>query len=67
VVRRASRQPNRLGFAIPGEWRISVTAYRGSEPATRSVTHGAYAKALETRAGARAGDGSEQLALAIPR
>jgi hypothetical protein len=28
-VRRASRRPNRLGFAIPGEWRISVTAYPG--------------------------------------
>jgi hypothetical protein len=28
-VRRASRRPNRLGFAIPEEWRISVTAYPG--------------------------------------
>lgn len=28
-VRRASRPPNRLGFAIPEEWRISVTAYPG--------------------------------------
>jgi hypothetical protein len=28
-VRRASRRPNRVGFAIPGEWRISVTAYPG--------------------------------------
>lgn len=26
-IRRASRRPNRLGFAIPGEWRLSVTAY----------------------------------------
>jgi hypothetical protein len=28
-VRRASRRPNRLGFAIPAEWRISVTDYPG--------------------------------------
>jgi hypothetical protein len=28
-VRRAARQPNRLGFAVPGEWRLSVTAYPG--------------------------------------
>jgi hypothetical protein len=28
-VRRASRRPNRLGFAVPGEFRISVTAYPG--------------------------------------
>ncbi len=28
-LRRASRRPNRLGFAIPAEWRISVTAYPG--------------------------------------
>lgn len=28
-VRRASRRPNRVGFAVPGEWRISVTAYPG--------------------------------------
>lgn len=28
-VRRTSRRPNRVGFAIPEEWRISVTAYPG--------------------------------------
>jgi hypothetical protein len=28
-VRRAGRRPNRVGFAIPGEWRLSVTAYPG--------------------------------------
>lgn len=28
-VRRASRSPNRLGFAVPSEFRISVTAYPG--------------------------------------
>jgi hypothetical protein len=28
-VRRAQRRPQRLGFAVPGEWRLSVTAYPG--------------------------------------
>lgn len=28
-VRRSGRRPNRLGFAVPGEWRISITAYPG--------------------------------------
>jgi len=28
-VRRASCRPNRLGFAVPGEFRLSVTAYPG--------------------------------------
>ena len=28
-VRRARRRPQRLGFAVPGEWRLSVTAYPG--------------------------------------
>jgi len=28
-VRRASRRPNRVGFAVPGEFRLSVTAYPG--------------------------------------
>jgi hypothetical protein len=28
-VRRARRRPNRLGFAVPGEFRLSVTAYPG--------------------------------------
>jgi hypothetical protein len=31
-VRRASRKPNRLGFAVPEEFRISVTAYPGMRP-----------------------------------
>jgi hypothetical protein len=26
-VRRASKRPNRLGFAVPSEFRLSVTAY----------------------------------------
>lgn len=28
-VRRAQGRPQRLGFAVPGEWRLSVTAYPG--------------------------------------
>ena len=28
-VRRARSRPNRLGFAVPGEWRLSVTDYPG--------------------------------------
>ena len=31
-VRRASSRPNRLGFAVPGEWRLSVTAYPQIRP-----------------------------------
>ena len=31
-VRRASRRPNRLGFAVPSEYRLSVTAYPGIRP-----------------------------------
>jgi len=28
-VRRARRRPHRLGFAVPGQFRLSVTAYPG--------------------------------------
>jgi hypothetical protein len=31
-VRRAARKPNRLGFAVPTEFRLSVTAYPGIGP-----------------------------------
>jgi hypothetical protein len=31
-VRRARRRPNRLGFAVPSEFRVSVTAYPGIRP-----------------------------------
>jgi hypothetical protein len=31
-VRRANRKPNRLGFAVPTEFRLSVTAYPGIRP-----------------------------------
>ena len=28
-VRRASRKPNRLGFAVPSQFRLSITSYPG--------------------------------------
>lgn len=28
-IRRARRRPNRLGFAVPSQFRLSVTAYPG--------------------------------------
>jgi len=31
-VRRAARRPNRLGFAVPAEFRLQVTAYPGIRP-----------------------------------
>ena len=31
-VRRARQRPNRLGFAVPAEFRLSVTAYPGIRP-----------------------------------
>ena len=31
-VRRAAKRPNRLGFAVPTEYRLSVTAYPGIRP-----------------------------------
>ena len=31
-VRRARRKPNRLGFAVPSQFRLSVTAYPGIRP-----------------------------------
>jgi hypothetical protein len=31
-VRRATRRPNRLGFAVPSEFRLSVTAYPEIRP-----------------------------------
>jgi SprT-like family protein len=42
TVRRASRRPrSRLGFAIPEEWRISVTAFPGQrkEDAEETLVH----------------------------
>jgi hypothetical protein len=31
-VRRARTRPNRLGFAVPSQFRLSVTAYPGVRP-----------------------------------
>ena len=31
-VRRSASRPNRVGFAVPEEWRLSVTAYPGIRP-----------------------------------
>jgi hypothetical protein len=31
-VRRASRRPNRVGFAVPAEHRLQVTSYPGIRP-----------------------------------
>jgi hypothetical protein len=31
-VRRARRRPNRLGFAVPAQFRLSVTSYPGIRP-----------------------------------
>ncbi len=31
-VRRAAKKPNRLGFAVPAEFRLQVTAYPGIGP-----------------------------------
>lgn len=31
-VRRARRRPNRVGFAVPSQFRLSVTAYPGIRP-----------------------------------
>jgi hypothetical protein len=37
-IRRARRRPNRLGFAVPGEWRLSVTDYPGIRPGDAQET-----------------------------
>ena len=37
-VRRARARPNRLGFAVPDEWRLSVTDYPGIRPGDAQET-----------------------------
>lgn len=37
-VRRSRGRPNRLGFAVPDEWRLSVTAYPGIRPGDAQET-----------------------------
>ena len=55
-VRRASRKPNRLGFAVPSEFRLSVTAYpeirRGDilETLLHELTHLHVGRAAEAHA-----------------
>jgi hypothetical protein len=55
-VRRARRKPNRLGFAVPTEFRLSVTAYPGIRPGDaletllHELTHLHVGRAAETQA-----------------
>jgi hypothetical protein len=55
-VRRARARPNRLGFAVPGEFRLSVTAYPGIRPGDvletllHELTHLHVGRAAEARA-----------------
>jgi hypothetical protein len=55
-VRRARRRPNRLGFAVPTEFRLSVTAYPGIRPGDvletllHELTHLHVGRAAEPRA-----------------
>jgi hypothetical protein len=55
-IRRARRKPNRLGFAVPSEFRLSVTAYPGIragdalETLVHELTHLHVGRANEPRA-----------------
>jgi hypothetical protein len=55
-VRRASRKPNRLGFAVPAQYRLSVTAYPGAragdvlETLLHELTHLHVGRAAEAHA-----------------
>lgn len=55
-VRRARRKPNRLGFAVPSEYRLSVTAYPGIgagdvlETLLHELTHLHVGRAAEAHA-----------------
>jgi hypothetical protein len=55
-VRRASRKPNRLGFAVPTEFRLSVTTYPGIrrgdvlETLLHELTHLHVGRAAEAHA-----------------
>jgi hypothetical protein len=59
-VRRASRRPNRLGFAVPGEWRLSVTDYPGIRPgdALETLLHELVHLHVGRQAGAHAWHGA---------
>ncbi len=55
-VRRARRRPNRLGFAVPSQFRLSVTAYPGIrvgdvlETLTHELAHLHVGRAKEAHA-----------------
>jgi hypothetical protein len=55
-VRRASKRPNRLGFAVPSEFRLSVTVYPGArrgdvlETLLHELTHLHVGRAAEAHA-----------------
>jgi hypothetical protein len=55
-VRRARRRPNRLGFAVPSQFRLSVTAYPGIRPGDvletllHELTHLHVGRAAESHA-----------------
>jgi SprT-like family len=55
-VRRARRKPNRLGFAVPSQFRLSVTAYPGIRPGDiletllHELTHLHVGRAAESHA-----------------
>jgi hypothetical protein len=55
-VRRAGKRPNRLGFAVPSEFRLSVTAYPGIragdvlETLLHELTHLDVGRAAEAHA-----------------
>jgi hypothetical protein len=61
TVRRASSRPNRLGFAVPGEFRLSVTAYPGIRPgdALETLLHELVHLHVGRGAGAHAWHGKE--------
>jgi hypothetical protein len=58
-VRRARRTPRRLGFAVPAEWRLSVTAYPGirAGDALETLLHELVHLHVGRRAGAHAWHG----------
>jgi hypothetical protein len=60
-VRRATRRPNRLGFAVPDEWRLSVTDYPGIRPgdALETLLHELVHLHVGRRPGAHAWHGRE--------
>ena len=55
-VRRAAKRPNRLGFAVPSQFRLSVTAYPGIragdvlETLLHELTHLHVGRAAEVHA-----------------